>query len=780
MEAPHGPHEGCPDLETIAAYIDGRLEVAPRKAVTAHLSSCEDCYELFSETVRFQKEEGAAARGPEAAVIVSWFRRPVALAGIAASLLAAGLVGVAFLKARPGANDGRSPVFHELVRAVGATRPIEPQLTGGFRFGPYTPPTRGASSLDDDQRQALRSAIGKIEKSHQQADTVEAQAALGVARLLTSDVDDAIANLVEAARRADSRGLPAQVTAEFFSDLAAGYLVRAWPGDVALALNAADEAIHKDPTLAEAHFNRALALERLGPDFVQKAADAWDEAARRETGDSGWADEAINHRDRLRERKPAGRVERWHQESERLFEAARRGDESTVRAVVGDYTQETREYLETIAVPGWAESARKHAPDSTSKLAASLLIARAHTAVTGDPLLTDALLLMSAEMDEQAVETSAKAILDLQKGRERVDALAVEDAMPLLVSAAEGLDRRRNPLGLWARFFLSICHYHTGDKEGSHLLLDSVAPRASAHGYGNLLGRTHWMLGLLESLKGHFVESSAEYAAGLSCFERTREGENTAALHSLIADNLDFLGEFREAWDNRQSAFDGSELVVTQRRRTMILQNASLALGNQGLAAAGLDVQDVTIASLNEASTAATRSQVHLYRAALLKETGREAEARAEMDEARRFAAEIPDSSVRRRTEAEIGSKEGALYCVSAPLLAKNGLDRAIAYFAAERNDVRLIEQFLNRGKAYLNLGERQLAEQDFRDGIDRIERQWDRRLEEQARIALFDHGWDLVAEMVRLKAVVDHAPPRGSSRMGGALSRSRRPERGG
>jgi hypothetical protein len=43
-------------LEELAALIDGRLPTAEAARVRAHLASCEDCYEVFAETLHLQEE----------------------------------------------------------------------------------------------------------------------------------------------------------------------------------------------------------------------------------------------------------------------------------------------------------------------------------------------------------------------------------------------------------------------------------------------------------------------------------------------------------------------------------------------------------------------------------------------------------------------------------------------------------------------------------------------------------------------------------------------------
>src|SRR5688500_13958296 len=47
----------CPDLEEIAAFLDGKLSGAERARTVAHLAECESCYEIFAGAARFQLDE---------------------------------------------------------------------------------------------------------------------------------------------------------------------------------------------------------------------------------------------------------------------------------------------------------------------------------------------------------------------------------------------------------------------------------------------------------------------------------------------------------------------------------------------------------------------------------------------------------------------------------------------------------------------------------------------------------------------------------------------------
>lgn len=47
----------CPSSEEIAAFLDGMLSPEDRERITAHLASCESCYEVFAGAAEFQEHE---------------------------------------------------------------------------------------------------------------------------------------------------------------------------------------------------------------------------------------------------------------------------------------------------------------------------------------------------------------------------------------------------------------------------------------------------------------------------------------------------------------------------------------------------------------------------------------------------------------------------------------------------------------------------------------------------------------------------------------------------
>ncbi len=271
----------CPDPETLAAFLDNRLSERDREVVAAHLTSCETCYAVFLETIQTK---------PAATVLTSsrWSSPPLmrrAAMGLAA---AAALVLAVYVGLMVSRGSNAQPQLDALVAAVGTDRSIEPRLTGGFAHGPLRGALRGALRTPLVSPDVTDCCGRHRERAGAQI-SASADHARGVAALVLGDTDTAIVALERAAEREPTN-------ARILSDLAAAYLVRAAvtssPDDVSRALAMANRAVTVDRSLAEAWFNRALALERLG--MGVEARDAWQGYLTIDDR-SGWADEARTH-----------------------------------------------------------------------------------------------------------------------------------------------------------------------------------------------------------------------------------------------------------------------------------------------------------------------------------------------------------------------------------------------------------------------------------------------------------------------------------------------------
>ena len=278
--------DGCPDPETLATFLDGRLGGGERDGVAAHLTTCESCYVVVV----------AASQSKPSLVELSaprpWYRSRKVIWTIATGLATAATLAIAVQLGVMPVQTAPPSELQDLVAAVGTERRIEPRLTGGFAYAPIqTFRSRPASTSPSPD---VRIAVSRIEKKTAIEDTSLALHLRGVATLLAGNVDMAIVFLEQAVGRDPSN-------ARIQSDLATAYLVRAKrageAGDVSRALATANRAVDADRTLAEARFNRAYALELLG--MTEEARDAWQSYLTIDDR-SGWADEA---RARVRELK---------------------------------------------------------------------------------------------------------------------------------------------------------------------------------------------------------------------------------------------------------------------------------------------------------------------------------------------------------------------------------------------------------------------------------------------------------------------------------------------
>jgi len=99
----------CPEAETLAAYLDHRLDAEERRVIEAHLDSCQDCYSVFVDAAA-ALDHVAAAKPSRRHPVRVWL--PLALP------LAAGLMIALFRPVWQRSSSG-SNLVAELVDAAG-------------------------------------------------------------------------------------------------------------------------------------------------------------------------------------------------------------------------------------------------------------------------------------------------------------------------------------------------------------------------------------------------------------------------------------------------------------------------------------------------------------------------------------------------------------------------------------------------------------------------------------------------------------------------------------
>jgi tetratricopeptide (TPR) repeat protein len=246
---------GCPDPEDLAAYVDGHLHGTARSHVEWHLADCAPCRLVVTESVALARERVAGDPGQ------LWGlprRRAYAAAGVTLALAASLLV---IARVDPVLLPFGQDHYGDLVRAVGTTRTVEARVTGGFEYAPLRAITRSAANAATAEDFRLLAANGELQEEALENPSPANRHAAGVGQLVIGDPDRAVTLLQSAV--SDEPG-----EARYHSDLAAAYFSRGRASDDAndfvKARAAAAEAIALDPSLDEAYFNEALALEALG------------------------------------------------------------------------------------------------------------------------------------------------------------------------------------------------------------------------------------------------------------------------------------------------------------------------------------------------------------------------------------------------------------------------------------------------------------------------------------------------------------------------------------
>jgi hypothetical protein len=256
----------CPDIETLAAFAEGKLKRNELPRIAEHMQDCIRCMaavEAVVESAPAESQSETSSRG--------WWL------AIAAAVVIA-VLGITWL--RP-----RAPLSRLVALAPTDARIVEPRLSGGFGWAPYRGNLRASGNeTTGSERLKLGGAaaelIDRADRDHHAA---------GVAMLLVDRPEQAIEQLRIAAEHAPD-------DAKSWSDLAAARYAAALdlgrPSLYPEALAAADRALRIDPKLAEAQFNRALILDRLG--LTKEARAAWQRYLEIDPS-SQWAAEARQH-----------------------------------------------------------------------------------------------------------------------------------------------------------------------------------------------------------------------------------------------------------------------------------------------------------------------------------------------------------------------------------------------------------------------------------------------------------------------------------------------------
>ena len=690
------PTPDCPDPETVAAFIDDRLEPRERAAVEEHLADCQDCYEVWMDAVGVStgtaSPVGAGARSHS----WSWL---LGIGGVAA-------VALLSIWLRPVSDETRTQrALDALVAAVGEQRLAFGRFSVGFDWAAVRPPTRSPELISIPL--PVQQAALAIRVLASEVDSVANTRALGIAEVTEGRIDSGI------------RALETSVAAEparpdFHADLSAALLERWYRSrraeDAARALNEARLAVAAEPTHPAALFNLALAAEAVGDQ--QGAVRAWKTYLTHDS-ETPWAAEARRRLEEL-ERAVAPPVALSRQVERELMMWA----ESVVSGQVA-------------RPPTLAP--REGANDLQDSYLTGLLTAAEASVRTGRPnprVVASALLAMRRSRDRFDLSDYLGAAADAREAGRQFRAAnlpATEADMQVAWSLFFAADRRADALADAKR----------------------VASSPQASSMPRVLGRYSYLVGLDAANVGRRTQALEHYRTAITCFEQAGDQEQVATTHALLSEALLSQGDSEGSWEHQAEALGGLPHLSTPRRQLVVLQGAIQRATQEGYDGAALWFSEGLEAVVGQTRDPGAHVTLHLLRAPVLARLGDQEGARSSFSAGRVAAAQVPDPDTQRRYRGELGWREGRAFYEVAPLDAIRGLTDAADAFESQNLPSRLAEVYLYRGRAYRANGDRTLAEADWLAGVNVMRAQVDGITDRRRRAAWADNLWGLFSEII-------------------------------
>ena len=607
----------------------------------------------------------------------------------------------------------RGSIDRLVALAPRSARVVEPRLTGGFAWAAYAGANRAAGETKEAEQMKLGGAAGEIIERANRDSGADAQHDAGVAMVLVQQPAEAIERLEAAAKQLnDAKG---------WNDLAAArYAAASQLGRASLyptALAAADAALHIDPNHAEALFNRALILERLG--LTDEAKRAWQRYLGADSS-SPWAAEA---RSRLTQLPASTRSTQFERDRPLLERAAERGDAAGVRRYVDAHRERARAYAEGEYLGHWAEALQRNDITEAARwLSIARAVGNALVDISGESLLRDAVRAIDTAAPAEQRRIAAAQIL-YRNGRIAYSRGQRDAAERDLLSAAEAFESVQGPMALQARYYAASARLVRNDAAGARADLERARASADAHpGYISLGAHVRWELGRALSGDNDWSQAAIVLGEGAAMFRRCGEHASEAFTETMLAYAFRSVDRDDDAWLARVQSFAAlsaegeSEYLATS---IAVATYAELAVGHRD-AALSLSALETSIARSGARPQLAINSLVN--RSLLLSMNGDTAGALQTAREADGLAQGVVDPERRAAWSAQVAVAMGAAIERTSPRAASEWLTRAIDFYTAHSLLAGLPEPLLLRSRCAARGGDVQSAMRDLGRGITIVE----------------------------------------------------------
>lgn len=776
----------CLDAETIAEFAEGRLSRKDIRQVVAHLDTCERCRDLAEAASETILEEGTAV--VKAPHVRTWWL--AVAAAIVVAILA--VPAMRFIVLR------RSPIANLAAIAPRDERTVEARFAGGFGWAPYHGPMRANDTTASSARMKLTGAAGELVERADREKSPDLQHAAGVALALAGqNPDDSISRLRSAASASPN-------DAKAWSDLAAAEyaaaLGRGAASQFPVALADADHALRLDGKLAEALFNRALILERLG--LYTQARAAWERYLAVDPG-SEWSREA---RERLSKLPTSTGDSQFQRELPRLERAALANDTHTVMEIVTAFPQQARVEGEQQRLGAWGEAGvageragsagyqvsgvgdqmpgpgsrvpgrepllpdtRSRRPDTRSSASTQPVAAQArapaspHTgqedltiaraiggalaAGSGETMLRDSVRAIDgADGPKRALMMQGHALI--RQGRALARQQKLADGERAMREAAAKLAAAGDPMALTARFYAASGRLAQNDAAHARPELEALLHEVQTPELG---AEVRWDLARCHTFEDDWAAALPLLDEAHAAFARLGERSNAGFIDNIRASVLLALGRLDDSWEARSRAFAALSREGREDRLAAGIDGAAqfeLRAGRRATALALLGLEE----SVPENAVAPAARAAMLVQQSLLNAVLGNPDAALRSAEAADAAARrVSDPAQQARALADAQFATAAVVLDRDPRYARQLLTAAIDTYQAHNLVALIAEPYLLRARAEGRLGDTNAAAGDLEAGISTLER---RRIQFAGPVAgtgVLDAGVTLYGDAVRL-----------------------------
>jgi CHAT domain-containing protein len=675
--------------------------------------------------------------GPIRAKLVRGFSPGAAAVILGAAVLTAADCGER--KAVLVRSEPYSESHHRLVAAAGKCHDLQARLCGGLLAG-----ERGKAGFDRASLRKVAAAERSINRDLAMGRTPSHLAAAAAALLLRRRPAEAATLLEEA-----STEQPAD--ARLWSDLSAAYLEQAaadsMPFALVRAVSAADHALEVAPSLAEARFNLALALERLN--LCREAQHAWCVASADLEGSDSWTEIA---RARCERTDPASVASPWRTHSAWIDDAALRGDTANVRRLVKSDPQGAREHAVDDVLARWGESeVAGREREAAGFLDIAQAIGRALASESGEFTVLDAVFAARHAEGERRL-LAARAYRDYAAGRRLYQSFDVEGAVPLLQRVVALSATLPSPEPLWAALWLGGSAMHQARYDDAIEQLDAILESPSRARYPALVALSHWLLGTIRLRTGRVADALGEYRAAEAILRPLGERQNLGGIYSLIAETLDYLGQSRLSWSYRDQALAVLRFYPSSVQLQNLLRDGVRVLLGASEPRAALYFQKECALTAASSGNAVTAADAYLQGCRIEQNLGRQAAARADLGRAREQIGGIAGGTLRERMLADSAWVSGTLEGETDARRGLALLTEAADYYGARHLDLNLEPVLLARARLWLVTGADRSAEADLRQGIERFESRRGTITDRSLRLSSLQTAVELFDEMMSLQ----------------------------